>query len=149
MSIKTLIIEDMKTAMKLRDKVSLSTIRLIIDRIQKKEKDLLRDASDEEAVQVIQTFKKQTEEELEAFGKANNSTKVLELKHSLEIVVRYLPAQLSKEDLAVIVLDKANRMQVAYSLITKGDLMKAVMPHLKGKADNKVISQAVDEFLRR
>lgn len=141
MSIKVQLQEDMKQAMKAKDKATLGTIRMIIDVIQKKEKEMLRDATNDEQLAAVQTFRKQTQESIEGYGKANNGAKVLELTASLQVANRYLPSQLSREDIMAIVMDLGNGVR------NKGELMKLVMPQLKGKADNKVISEVVDQFL--
>lgn len=141
MSIKTMLTADMKEAMRARDKFTLTTIRSMIDRIQKKEKELLRDLTEEEAVTVIQSVKKQSEESLEGFKTRGDADKIEALEEEIKIIFAYLPKQLNKEEVRAIV------DRLAAGLDNKGAVMKAVMSELKGKTDNKLISEVVDEFL--
>ncbi|WP_336784050.1 GatB/YqeY domain-containing protein [Paenibacillus illinoisensis] len=153
---------DMKEAMK-NDKAALPTIRMIKAAIQRKEQDMKDEAirkgadiellSDEGVMAVIQTFKKQTEEEIAAFEKAGNAERVAELNESLKRIVKYLPAQMSKEDVVSAVWGIFDEMvkQAGFSApeIGKGDMMKEAMQQLKGKAENRMISEAVNELFKR
>ncbi|MFF2532379.1 GatB/YqeY domain-containing protein [Brevibacillus sp. NPDC058079] len=137
---------DMKEAMKAKAKESLATIRLILDRLQKKAKEKLVDfVSDEEAVSVIQTVKKQVQEEIEGFQKAGKIEKVVELQASLELIAKYLPAQMSKEEIQEIVRGIVEKLGVNANM---GTVMKEIMPMVKGKADNKLVNVVVTEALK-
>jgi uncharacterized protein YqeY len=149
MSIKEQLTGDMKQAMRDKDKASLVTIRMLIDVIQKKEKDLLRDATEDEVIQVLQTFKKQNEESLEAFAQRGDTERVQEKDHVRTIIDNYLPTQLKRDEIYTLVDLEVQKLQFVSLPINKGSLMKAVMPWVKGKADNKIISEVVDEALRR
>lgn len=144
MTIKEKLTGDMKEAMKVQDKISLATIRMLIDRIQKKEKDLLRDATEEEVVQVLQTFKKQVEEEADAFASAGKFSREAVLIDSIALVRKYLPEQLSYEE----VLEGVKVIAVLSPGANKGELMKKAMGEFKGRTDNRFINQAVDEVLK-
>jgi uncharacterized protein YqeY len=143
MSIKEQLTEDMKQAMRDKDRASLTTIRMLIDVIQKKEKDLRRDATEDEEIQVLQTFKKQNEESLEAFAQRGDNTKVQEMDHAHTIVQKYLPKQLSRKQ----VTSEIEAIIVAITTPNKGEVIKIAMQRLKGRADNKLISQVVTEVL--
>lgn len=144
---------DMKDAMRAKDKPRLATIRMVIDRMQKKEKDAQRELSEEETISVIQTFKKQTEEEISGYQEAGNEARVEELKKSLEVITKYLPAQMGEEEVYALVVSIAKGLTETerekgkeVNVIGKGDLMKTAMQQMKGKADNRTINQAVTKF---
>lgn len=144
-TIKEKLQADMKDAMRAKDKKKLMTIRLIIDRVQKEEKEALAELDEAGVIAVVQSFKKATQEEKDGFEKAGNAERVAELESALALVDEYLPAQLSKAEIETIVKgvvtalgDKANM----------GGVMKEVMPLVKGKADNKLVNEAVKEALK-
>jgi uncharacterized protein YqeY len=139
----------MKEAMRTKDKENLATIRLMIDKIQKKEKSVLRQINEEECVNVLQTFKKQVEEELEYAVKANDNEKINKLKWDIELISCYIPQMLSNEEIYVIVANTANELikSTKNGEISVGLLMKNVMPLVKGKADNKIVSEIVKQYI--
>lgn len=148
MTIKQRLTDAMKEAMRNKDKATLATVRLVIDRLQKKEKELLRDLSEDEAVQVLQTFKKQTDEEMDAFKAVNNHEKVEELLTSKKFVESFLPQQMSEQEISNIVISVIEGIYGVGGMPNKGAVMKEVMPLVKGKADNKLVNQIVTNLLK-
>lgn len=145
MTIKTQLQEQMKMAMREKNKLALTTIRMMIDRIQKKEKELLRDLSEEEVVAVLQTFKKQVEEEMEAFLSIGNSDKFSELYSSSHLIQTFLPRMMSADEIKRLVVQAFADLASGGQKINKGSVMKALMPLVKGKADNKLVNEIVTE----
>lgn len=143
--IKQVITNDMKEAMRNKEKKRLATIRMILDRIQKKEKELLKELSDDDVVLILQTYKKQVKEEMDAFKKANNHIRVEELLEDVKIIEKYLPKMMSKSEIENIISSIFNKKDE----VNKGSIMKQIMPKLKGKADNSLINQVVTEFLSK
>lgn len=147
MTIKQQLTDAMKEAMRNKDKGTLTTIRLLIDRIQKKEKDLLRDLTEDEVVQVLQTFKKQVREEADAFANAGKFSREAELIDSIFLVDKFLPQQMTKEEIQVVVVDVIEGLLGSGQVPNKGLVMKNLMPLVKGKADNKLVNEVVTETL--
>ncbi|WP_090739389.1 GatB/YqeY domain-containing protein [Paenibacillus sp. Mc5Re-14] len=147
MTIKQRLTDEMKEAMRNKNKGTLATIRLLIDRIQKKEKDALRDLTEEEAVQVLQTFKKQVREEADAFANAGKFSREAELVDSIFLVDRFLPQQMSKEEIDIQVQLVISEITSNGQVPNKGLVMKNLMPLVKGKADNKLVNEVVTETL--
>jgi len=147
MLIKEELKHKIKEAMRNKDKVALNTFRLVVDRIQKKEKDLLRDLTEDEVVSIIQTFKKQLNEEIEAFDKAGKAEKVKGLEISVSIVDKLLPQQMTEDEIILTIHLTIASMQRSNGKINKGSVMKEIMPYVKGKADNKKVSELVSEIL--
>lgn len=145
--------QDMKEAMRNRKEnpERLSVIRMIIDRIQKKEKEVQKELNHEEVIQILQTFKKQNGEEIDAFTGATISDthmeKIKKLTREIGVIMSYLPQQMTHEQVKVAVLSIIDENSNLRGNINKGSLMKVVMPQLKGKADNKTISDVVGEII--
>lgn len=147
MPIKVQLQDAMKSAMKNKAKFSLATIRMIIDRIQKKEKDLLRDLTEEEVISVLQTFKKQLDEEADAFQKVGNQAKVDELLTSINLVQAFLPQMMSEDEIQFSVGLVISGLAKNGHKVDKGSVMKGIMPIVKGKADNKLVNEVVTRML--
>lgn len=148
MTIKQQLTDAMKDAMRNKEKDKLTTIRMLIDRIQKKEKDLLRDLTEDEAVQVVQTFKKQVMEEMDGFLLAGNTEMFKKLSEQFNLVMDYLPRQMTKKQIQTVVVDVIEGLLGSGQVPNKGLVMKNLMPLVKGKADNKLVNEVVTETLK-
>ena len=137
---------DLKAAMKARDKQSLSVIRMLKSALMNEQINAGHDLTDEEAVSVVSRELKQRKESLSEFESANRQDLVDGVKAEIAIVEKYMPKQLSADEVEAIV--KETIQQVGAT--NKGDfgkVMGAVMPKLKGKADGKLINQTVKSLL--
>lgn len=148
-TIKEQLTNEMKVAMKNKDSLKLSSIRLMLDRIQKKEKDDQKEMSDQDVIQVLQTFKKQIEESKIYFeGMDDVQHKIDNLNREIAVVDFFLPQQMNRKEVMEAVQQLLNKNSNVGIVHNKGTLMKLVMSELKGKADNKTISNVVDEILK-
>ena len=146
MSLSEQIMSDMKEAMKARDKVKLNTVRMIKSALMNEKIKAGHDLTPEEELTVLSREKKQREESIKEFAKANRNDLVAETKQELTIVEDYLPKQLSKEELneaAASAIAEVN----AHDKSDFGKVMKVLMPKIKGKADGKAASAAVRDQL--
>ncbi len=139
--------EDMKQAMKSRDKFKLSTIRMIRSTIMNLEIDLKRTLDDSEVLDILGREIKQRKDALQEFEKAGRDDLAASAKAEIEIVGQYLPAQLSEEEIKVIVQQTIHETG-ASSKAEMGKLMSALMPKVKGLADGKLVNQVVQQFLQ-
>jgi len=146
MSLVQTITDDMKTAMKARDKDTLSVIRMIKAALMNEKVKVNHELSDEEAQTVIAREYKQRKESFEEFKKGNRDDLVKGTEAELKIVGKYMPQQLSKEEIEKIVADTIASVG-ASSTSDFGKVMGAVMPKVKGKADGKLVNQAVKSQL--
>ncbi|HBO46732.1 MULTISPECIES: GatB/YqeY domain-containing protein [Pediococcus] len=146
MSLVQTITDDMKTAMKARDKDTLSVIRMIKAALMNEKVKVNHELSDEEAQTVIAREYKQRKESIEEFKKGNRDDLVKGTEAELKIVGKYMPQQLSKEEIEKIVADTIASVG-ASSTSDLGKVMGAVMPKVKGKADGKLVNQAVKSQL--
>lgn len=147
MSLKEKLGGEMKNALKERDKTRLSTIRLILDAIKKKEIAQNREALDDNGiVKVINTMVRKAEEALEQFKKGGRQDLVDKESGQLEVLKSFLPQQLSREEIQSLI-DQAIQEANAVDMRDLGKVMKILMPMVSGKADGKTVNEMVRERL--
>lgn len=139
--------EDMKQAMKNRDKFRLSVIRLIRSSIKNVEIDLKRELDDQEVIEVLNRELKQRKDSLQDFEKANREDLAETVKAEIAIVSEYLPEQLSEDEIKQIVQDTILEVG-ASSKSEMGKVMGALMPKVKGRADGKMVNRWVQQLLQ-
>lgn len=140
--------EEMKQALKAKDTLKLSVIRMLISEIKKVQIDTKKDLSDEEIIQVIQKYAKQRKESIKQYRDAGREDLAQKEEKELEIVSKFLPEQLSEDEIVKIV-EQASSETGASSIKDMGKVMKIVMGKVKGRADGSVISKIVKEKLAR
>ncbi|MBC6349915.1 GatB/YqeY domain-containing protein [Lactobacillus melliventris] len=146
MSLSEQIMSDMKDAMKARDKVKLNTVRMIKAALMNEKIKAGHDLTADEELTVLSREKKQREESIAEFTKANRDDLVAETKQELAIVENYLPKQMTDEELNQAVSQAISETE-AKGKSDFGKVMKALMPKIKGKADGKAASNAVRKQL--
>ncbi|MFM9280736.1 GatB/YqeY domain-containing protein [Paenibacillus jiagnxiensis] len=139
--------EDMKQAMKSKDKFKLSTIRMVRSTIKNLEIELKRDLDDNELLDILSREIKQRKDALQEFEKAGRDELAESNRAEIEILSQYLPAQLTEEEIKVIVQQTIQETG-ASSKADMGKVMAALMPKVKGRADGKLVNQAVQQFLQ-
>ncbi|MNH97336.1 glutamyl-tRNA(Gln) amidotransferase subunit E [compost metagenome] len=139
--------EDMKQAMKSKDKFTLSTIRMVRSTIKYLEIDLKRTLDDNEVLDILSREIKQRKDALQEFESAGRDELAASTKAEIEIIMKYLPDQLSEEEIKVIVQQTIQETG-ASSKSEMGKVMSALMPKVKGRADGKLVNQAVQQFLQ-
>ncbi len=141
--------EDMKSAMKSKDKDSLNTLRLLksaIDLYLVNNKLERNNASDEVVIDVVSKQVKTHKESIEEFKKGNRQDLVDGLLREIELLSKYLPEQLSEDDVRKEI-DKVFDKLKPSSMKDMGNIMKELGPILKGKADMKLVNSIVKEKL--
>lgn len=146
MSVKETLQNDIKTAMKAKNKEELEVLRFLSAAVKQKEIDGKVELGDEEVFSIIQSQLKRRKESISQFEKGGRDDLVAKEKKGVEIIERYLPEALSEEELKAIV-EAAVKETGASSPQDMGKVMKAVMPKTGGRADGKVINQLVRGFL--
>lgn len=139
--------EDMKQAMKSQDKFKLSTIRMIRSAIKNVEIDVKRTLNDDEVLEILGREIKQRKDALQEFENASRFDLVDNLKLEIDILLKYLPAQLSEEEIKVIVRETIQETG-ATSKAEMGKVMGALMPKVKGRADGKLVNAIVQQNLQ-
>ena len=146
MSLKEEILKDMKEAMKARDKLKLSTLRLLIAEIKNKEIAAKGELKDHEILVLIQKAVKQRQDSIEQYRKGGREDLADKEEGEMKILKTYLPEELSKEEL-IKIIDSAISATGAVSLKEMGNVMKEVIPQTQGKADGKLVSELVRKRL--
>ena len=146
MSLKETLNNDIKSAMKTKDKETLAVLRMIKTAVQAAEIDKKEELNAEEELTILAREAKQRRESLAEFVKAGRDELVAKTEAEIEIVERYLPKQLSVEEVKEVIATVAERIG-ATTQKEFGKLMGAVMQELKGKADGNVIKEQVKAHL--
>jgi uncharacterized protein YqeY len=141
MSVLEQVQEDVKVAMKARDRERASALRLIVDVLQQ---DAKLGKGDE--IAVLQRERKKRVEAAEAYEKAGRADQAAAERFEAELVEGYLPQQLSDEELAELV-QAAIEETGASEQKQMGQVMSALMPKVGGRADGKRVSAAVRQEL--
>lgn len=140
--------QDMKTAMKAREKERLSVIRMVKASLQNEAIKLGKDTlSEEEELTVLTREFKQRKDSLHEFKEAGRDDLVEKLDFEIEVLKAYMPAQLSEAELEDIIQSTIQEVQAA-SKKDMGKVMSAVMPKVKGKADGSLINKIVQKHLQ-
>jgi uncharacterized protein YqeY len=148
MSLAEQIEKDVIAAMKAKDAVKVSTLRMLKSALgnyliqAKKDK-----ADDAEVLSLITKQAKQRRESLESFEKAGRKDLADKEKAELAILEAYLPKQLTDEELKAAV-QSAIATSGAIGPADMGKLMKVLMPTVQGKADGKRVQEAVKALLK-
>jgi uncharacterized protein len=133
--------DDVRTAMKARDRDRASALRLIVDVLQQ---DAKFGKGDE--IAVLQRERKKRVEAAEAYEDAGRADQAAAERFEAELIEGYLPQQLSDEELGEIVAAAIAETGAAEQR-QMGQVMSAVMPKVGGRADGKRVSAAVREKL--
>jgi len=148
MDLKERLTEDMKSAMKARDKRRLSAIRMLLAQIKNAEIAKKGDLSDEEILAVVSSDVRKRRESIEEYGKGGREDLVEKETVELAVVEEYMPQQISADELRRIVADTIAESG-ASSPADLGKVMGMLMPKVKGKADGKQVNQLVREMLEQ
>jgi uncharacterized protein len=150
MSLKDRISEEIKLAMKAKDKVRLETVRSIKKVILEKESTLRAQGqetlTESQELEVLTQLTKQRRDSVEQYRKAGREDLAEQESQELAILEEYLPKQLSDQEVAVII-DEVIAAVGATSAKDMGKVMGAVMQQLKGRADGQKIQAIVKEKL--
>tara|TARA_B110000285_G_C14802787_1_gene458296 strand:+ start:147 stop:593 length:447 start_codon:yes stop_codon:yes gene_type:complete len=140
--LKQLITNDMKLAMKAKDKASLKAIRMILGAIKLKEIDERIELTDGQCMSVIQKMVKQRKDSISQFSEAGRTDLVNIEEAELVVINNYMPKQLSNEEIESAVVN-AISVTGADSMKDMGKLMGVLKNQLDGKADMGEVSKLI------
>jgi uncharacterized protein YqeY len=146
MSLKALLVQDLKTAMANGDTASKTAIQMARSAVLQVEKDTKVTLDDNEIVEIIAKEVKKRVDTLPDFERSGRQDLIDNLKAEIEVLKKYLPQQLSEEEIESIVKN-AISSSGAVSAKDIGKVMQAVMPETRGKADGKLVNQIVKKLL--
>lgn len=140
--------KELKDAMRSKDTLKLSVLRMLMAAMKNTEiAKKVNKLGDADTIQVVQKMIKEHKESISQFEKGNRTDLVDKEKAEMEILQKYVPAQMTEEELAGIVKATVQEMGAASKADT-GKVMKAVMEKIKGKADGKIVNQLVMSLLK-
>lgn len=140
------ILEDLKNAMKQRDKEKLSVVRMVKSAMQMEELNKKRELNDNEVIDVISKQIKTRKDSIKEFEKGGREDLVEKTSNEIDILVEYLPEQLSESEISEII-DKVFDEVKPQSAKDMGKVMKTLTPLVKGKADMGMVSSIVKSKL--
>ena len=146
MSLLEQLTSDMKEAMKAKDKVTLGVVRMVKASVSNEQTKLGHDLTADEELAVLSREMKQRVEEMESYKDADRADLAEEIQGQIDVLKRYMPAQMSEEEVVAIVKETIAEVG-ASSKADLGKVMGALMPKVKGKADGKLVNTTVQSLL--
>jgi len=148
MALKDQLAEDMKAAMKEKEggKKKLSVIRMVRSSLKNAEINKKNELSEEEEIEVIAREAKKRRDSLEEYLKFGRQDIADGLKEELEILMKYLPEQMSEDEVRALIKEVVDEVKPTGPK-DMGKVMGKLMPKVKGKADGKLVNQIVKEFI--
>lgn len=146
-SLKQRILNDVKQAMRDKDKARLGALRLITAAIKQKEVDERVELDDAGVLVVLDKLAKQYRDSIEQYRQAGRDDLVEKESHELNVVTEYLPEQLNDTELDALI-QKAVEETGASSMADMGKVMGVLKPKVQGRADMGEVSARVKALLR-
>ena len=146
MTLRERLDEDLKKAMRARDEIGLSVIRMVRSSVKNREIDQKKALDDTGIAEIITTLTKQRRESIRMFREAGRDELVAKEEKELALLLDFLPRQLTAEEIGQIVTG-AITASGATGMKDLGAVMKAVMPQVTGRADGSLVSSIVREKL--
>jgi len=145
MSLSAKLMEDLKTSMKNKDTVKKNAVIMIRAAIKQKEVDERKELSEEQILDIISKQVKEKRAAIFEFAKGNRQDLIDLTNEEINILLNYLPKQLTDEEIDEIVTTSIKEIN-ATSMKDIGLIMKNVMPKVKGKADGNMINKSIKKY---
>ncbi len=143
MNLKSKLLDDIKTAMKAKDSVTLSSLRFLNAQIKNKEIEARpKELTDEDVLSVVKKAVKQRKESIHQYKEAGREDLVAQEQSELTIIEKYLPEMMPEAEVKKLVLDVVKELN-ASSMKDMGNVMKAVLAKSGGLADSATVSSLV------
>lgn len=140
--------EDMKNAMKNKDTKTLDTVRMLVASLKNKMIDLGKELDDADVMATIKSDVKKLKDGLDSFVAAAREDLAAAAREEIAILEKYLPAQMSEEELEKKVRAKLAELGIT-DMASVGKAMGALMADLKEYADGSRIKAMVDKVLKQ
>ncbi|WP_134700144.1 GatB/YqeY domain-containing protein [Ammoniphilus sp. YIM 78166] len=138
--------DDMKQAMKDKDKLKLSVIRMVKSSAKNEEINQGKELTDDQVLTLFNRELKQRRDSLQEFENAGRTDLAEQTRAEIEVLLTYLPEQLGEAEVRQIVQETVEQVG-ATSKKDLGKVMGAIMPKVKGKADGNLVNKIVQELL--
>jgi uncharacterized protein len=146
MSLKEKLLDDLKTAMRDKDNIRKNAVQMVRAAVLQIEKDKKISLDDNGVIEVIAKEVKKRKDSLPDYEKSGRQDLIENLKLEILLLMKYMPQQLSEEELEVIVKQVITEIG-ARSPADMGKVMQAVLPKVKGRADGKSINLITRKML--
>ena len=146
MTLKEQLNDAMKAAMKARDDLRLSAVRMVRAAIKNREIDSRSELDDQAVIDVISTMAKQRRESIRMYRDGNRLDLAEKEELELAVLLEFMPVQLSPDEIDTLVRQAILDVE-AHGAKDMGRVMKAVTPVTAGKADGKAVSEVVRRLL--
>ena len=146
MSIKTLLMDDLKIAMKSKNVLLKSVITMLRAEIKQIEVDTREELADDDIIEIIAKQIKVKQSAMDDFKNGGRDDLADEAQAEVDLLKKYLPEQLTREELESIIKEVVAEVG-ASSMKDMGKVMGMVNPKVKGKADGKTVSEIVKSLL--
>lgn len=140
------LLKALKEAMIAKDELKKNTITMLRAAILQTEKDEKRELAEQDIIQIVAREVKRRKESIEDFKKGGREDLVEQVEKEIEILSKYLPEQLSRDEVVKLV-EKAVEKIGATSPKDMGKVMQELKPETDGKCDGKLLSEIVRERL--
>jgi len=140
--------EDLKDSMKNKDTIKKNTIIMVRAAIKQREVDERIELTDENILDIVSKQVKEKRAAIEEFKRGNRQDLVDLTNAEIDILLNYLPKQLSEEEVEEIVKEVIIEIN-ATSMKDIGMIMKTVMPRVNGRTDGNIVNKAVRKILNK
>lgn len=147
MSLLDTLKKDMISAMKAKDKDTLSVVRMLKASVQNEQIKVGHDLTPDEENALMAKEYKQRKDSLAEFEKGGRQDLVDATQKEMAVVAKYMPKQMTADEVQKVVEETINEVN-AESMNDFGKVMGAIMPKVKGKADGKVVNETVKKVLQ-
>ncbi len=145
-SLEEIIFNDMNKALKNKEKLRLSTLRMIRAAMKNAEISKKDKLTEDEIISILKNNLKKAEESLDIFIKGERPDLIDKAKKEIEVIKEYLPEQLSEEEIIRIAKETIIKNNFK-TLKDLGPAMREIMSQLKGKADGKLVNKIARDLL--
>lgn len=142
------IMADIKTAMKAHETVAVTALRGLHAQVKDATINAGKPVTDEAVIACVNKAIKQREDSIDMYRKGNREDLVEKEQAELDLIRKYQPKQLSREEVTDIVQAVIAELGVT-SLKERGKLMGSLMPRVKGKADGRLVNEVVQSLLSK
>jgi uncharacterized protein YqeY len=146
MGLREQIDTDIKGALKSGAKDKVSALRMLSAALKNKQIDKKRPLTDDEVLETIRSLIKQRKDSIEQFAKGGRQDLVDKETAEVAVLEVYLPKAMAREELEAMIRDVVSQTG-AQGAKDMGKVMKALVPLLAGRADNKLVSELVKKAL--
>jgi uncharacterized protein YqeY len=148
MTLKEQLQDDLKHAMRHKDEVRKRTLRMALAAVKNREVEVRGELGDADVLAILQKEARQREETLEELAQVDRPELTAAEQAELEVLRGYLPQQLGRQEISDLARQTIAELGVSGPQ-QMGQVMRALMPQLKGRADGKLVNEVVRELLSK